>query len=194
MPTASSKWFVQGAEAFYLWRRSGEGRNGVWLSFDDFIRPRLMTFARRVLHRHPADVEDAVQDTFVRVMAYAGTAPDDPDVLRSWLYRVAGSVCRNLMRGPRARGASLDGVDVRDPSAGPETRMIRKEASKVVIDVLEKLPRLERFVVRMVHLRNRTIDTIARRLHQQTRQVRRVLARGCQAIKPGLVAAGLGPP
>ncbi|MDR0916080.1 MAG: RNA polymerase sigma factor [Oscillospiraceae bacterium] len=57
--------------------------------------------------RNRTDAEDAVQDTFVRLMRYA---PEfrEPEHEKAWLIRVASNVCKNMLKHPTRRQDSLD--------------------------------------------------------------------------------------
>jgi RNA polymerase sigma-70 factor (ECF subfamily) len=55
-----------------------------------------------------ADTDDAVQETLVR--AYRNLASFDPERARltTWLYRIAGNVCIDMLRGARRRALAVD--------------------------------------------------------------------------------------
>jgi RNA polymerase sigma-70 factor (TIGR02960 family) len=55
-----------------------------------------------------ADTDDAVQETLVR--AYRNLASYDParGRLTTWLYRIAGNVCIDMLRGARRRALAVD--------------------------------------------------------------------------------------
>jgi RNA polymerase sigma-70 factor (TIGR02960 family) len=66
-----------------------------------------------------ADTDDAVQETLVR--AYRNLASFDParGRLTTWLYRIAGNVCIDMLRGARRRALAIDmGPAARDGELG----------------------------------------------------------------------------
>ena len=57
--------------------------------------------------KNPADTEDAVQDTFVRLIG-AGAAFESEEHEKAWLIRTASNVCKNVLRSWWRRGESLE--------------------------------------------------------------------------------------
>jgi RNA polymerase sigma-70 factor (ECF subfamily) len=70
-------------------------------------RLALTGFCYRMLGS-AADTDDAVQETLVR--AYRNLAGYDParGRLTTWLYRIAGNVCIDMLRGARRRALAVD--------------------------------------------------------------------------------------
>ena len=68
--------------------------------------------------RDPADTEDAVQETFLRLLR-EDAPPDGGEHLKAWLIVTARNVCRDELRRFRRRELSLD--EARDvPASAPE--------------------------------------------------------------------------
>ena len=68
---------------------------------DDAALTELYTRYGHLVHRrclalvrHPADAEDALQETFLRARRYGSSAPDNA---LSWLYAIASNVCFDLL-------------------------------------------------------------------------------------------------
>ena len=62
------------------------------------------------LLRNPADAEDAVQETFLRLLRQK-TPPQDAEGLRAWLIVTARNVCRDELRRSRRRELPLGDAD-----------------------------------------------------------------------------------
>ena len=62
--------------------------------------------------RNVQDVEDAVQDTFLRLAASGRSFPDG-EALRAWLIVTAKNVCRDELRRARRRDLPLEEADGR---------------------------------------------------------------------------------
>lgn len=85
---------------------------GAWKELDAKLRPFV---ARRV--RTPADVDDVVQEVFLRIQRSASTLRDD-DRFGAWVYRIARSVIVDHARAVR-RNLLVHG-EAPDETALPE--------------------------------------------------------------------------
>src|ERR1700727_1223143 len=79
-------------------------------------RRELTGYCYRMLGS-PFEAEDAVQDTLLRAWR-AIDRFEGRSALRSWLYRMATSVCRDMLRGRERRARPMDLGEARSP-AGP---------------------------------------------------------------------------
>jgi len=57
--------------------------------------------------KSPAEAEDAVQDTFIKLMR-ANPRLADANHEKAWLIRTAGNVCKDLLRRHRRRDTPLE--------------------------------------------------------------------------------------
>ncbi|WP_246106424.1 RNA polymerase subunit sigma-70 [Pseudonocardia kunmingensis] len=101
-------------------RRATGAMTGADLGIEDLEAQRvpLTGFCYRMLGS-AADSDDAVQETLVR--AYRNLASFDParGRLTTWLYRIAGNVCIDMLRGARRRALAIDmGPAARDGELG----------------------------------------------------------------------------
>ncbi|GAA4773921.1 sigma-70 family RNA polymerase sigma factor [Actinomycetospora chlora] len=55
-----------------------------------------------------ADTDDAVQETIVRAFRHRARYDADRGALRTWVYRIATTVCLDLLRGARRRALCVD--------------------------------------------------------------------------------------
>ncbi len=96
---------------------------------------------------HESDVEDAVQDIFLKVCGVS----DPPDYFRAWLYRIARNHCLNVRRG-RGRRRDATPLPELEPVAtwaGQLTRLARLEQRSQVFHLLAALPEEYREVLRL---------------------------------------------
>lgn len=98
----------------------------------------------------PADVEDAVQDTFLRALegigGYDTTRPFSP-----WLYQVARNVARNRLDArSRHRTEPLPESGAEAEADGPEAEMNRAEIRRRVAAAADELPERQRLAFRLV--------------------------------------------
>jgi RNA polymerase sigma-70 factor (ECF subfamily) len=95
-----------------------------------------------------ADVEDVVQDAFLRVLR----AETLPDHFRAWLYRVARNRCLDLLRG---RGRRLDDQTLRPEPGVPDdltgflTRLVREEQYGQLARAVDSLSASQREILRL---------------------------------------------
>lgn len=141
-------------------RQVAAARGGDREAFAEIVRrhqDRVFRLASR-FHRRPQDVEDAAQETFLRVWeklhGYRADAP-----LENWITRVCLNVCRDRLRRrrPDEDGEELPASGISDVRGVSETRL---EAERL----LERLPADDRFVLLMLHGEGWTVAEIADRL------------------------------
>jgi RNA polymerase sigma factor (sigma-70 family) len=151
------------------------GEDEAFRIIHDRYRARLLAYARQMLSGRGGDIEDAVQDVFVR--AYAGLRASDRDlVLRAWLYRVAHNRCVDELRRPQPHQTPTRGW-----SADPATALEQRESlQRLVIDI-GRLPEQQRSALLMRELSGMPYDEVAE-----------VLGVSIPAVKSLLVRARLG--
>jgi RNA polymerase sigma factor (sigma-70 family) len=123
--------------------------------------PMVLGVCRRVL-KNPSDVEDAFQAAFI-VLACKARSITRPEVLASWLYRVAYRValrCRVEVAARRERQASAE-----EASAVPAVPEVDWADLRRVLDAeIDRLPEKYRIPVVLCYLEGMTNDEAARRL------------------------------
>ncbi len=116
--------------------------------------------ALRLLGRDE-EVDDVVQDTFLRAMSGLGRLRD-PAAVRGWLATVAVRVARRKLRARRLFAfVGLDGADnsieLCAPGAGPEEKALLHK----VYGLLEKLPVDERIAWTLRHVEGEPLERVA---------------------------------
>ena len=148
------------------------------------------------LVRNPAEAEDLTQDTFLRAHRY-GDSLRHPEVVRSWLYRIATHVCLDRLRRQRKPLISLDNEEAEDRVKPPVSEAPspldvseRKETSACVQRCVDFLPDKYRTVIllheahsltttEIADLLGVTVATVKIRLHRARRGLQQVMERGC---------------
>lgn len=136
-------------------------------AFDELIRNH-QSIITAMLHRfasNRADIEDMVQESFVRAWrALGGWKPDKPFL--HWLKRIATNVgldyCRKHQRTPFARLAARDDAhdpleNIADNDTGPKSRRDLDEAQFI----LSHLPPDDRALLTLLHLQEMPLAEIA---------------------------------
>lgn len=125
-----------------------------------YLRPIHAVTASYLAER--ADVEDAVQETFLRALdRIAGYQPARP--FAPWLYQVARNVARNrLATSARRRTEPLPVSGLEEPTPGPDVVMERAEIRQLVDAAIGDLPEQQRTAFRLHDVEGYTTNEIAR--------------------------------
>jgi len=162
---------------------------GQWLpvSFagkDDAAEAAPVAKHRAVLRRYfrkrapSGEVEDLIQDVFVRLLARRASDPiEDPE---RYIFRIAATVLVERHRrealekaAHAARGADADELE----TLSPERIVIGAESLNRILAALEKLPPRTRDAFILHRFENMTYDAIARRLGVTTSGVEKLMMR-----------------
>jgi RNA polymerase sigma-70 factor (ECF subfamily) len=144
-----------------LARRVQRGdRDALELLVSRYLRPIHAVIASYLAE--PADVEDAVQDTFLRALdriaSYQPVRPFAP-----WLYQVARNVARDRISAMRRRRTeSLPDEGMAEPAADPAVTTERAEVRRLVDLAIDGLPEQRRTAFRLHDVEGYTTDEVAR--------------------------------
>lgn len=125
------------------------------------------------LLRNPADAEDAVQETFFRLLR-SGMVFSSETHEKSWLIRTAQNVCKNELARARRREVPLD--------TQPETGALPPELDETLL-ALRTLPRQYRLALYLHYYEGYSAAELARLLHRPASSVRSDLRRGRTALR-----------
>lgn len=146
-----------------------------WLQHEEFLRKVL----RRLLASE-ADVDDALQQTWTKLLERPSDTPEEP---RGWLTRVARNVALGGLRARRRRteheARALAGA--RDDS--PDESAARVEALQRVGAAILALEEPYRSVVLLRHEQELDLATIARKLGRSEATVRSQLSRAHEQLR-----------
>lgn len=149
-------------------------------------RPAVLQHARRML-RSAEDVEDAVQETFVKAFRALGSF-DSARPLAPWLMRICTNCCVDVIRSRRIQPESLDGhefalADDRvQVGAGAENRML----VEMLKEAIARLPRQYREAMLLRHASHMDVEEIARRLGKPEGTIKSWLFRARALLKKDL--------
>ena len=108
---------------------------------------RLVLARARSFRLQEADVLDAVQMTWLRLMENWHTI-DDPERLGGWLATTVSRECLGILRRSRHVTPEADVVeDQADPAAGPDQRAVDAETALMVRSAVSELPARRRDIV-----------------------------------------------
>ena len=123
-----------------------------------------------------ADTEDAVQETFLRLLR-SGTQFRDERHEKAWLIVTARNVCRDELRRARRRDVALDAAKGLSAPETPEDETLRALAS---------LPENYRTAIYLFYYEGYGTGAIARLLRRPDATVRSWLRRGRAMLKEQL--------
>ena len=139
----------------------------------------LLSLKLRSKLRSPALVEDAKQETFVRVLTTLkkkrGLAT--PESLGAFVNSVANNVVFELYRSGARVTALAEDHDEADSREGAETTLMAAEERTRVRDALADLPQKEKDLLRWVFFEGRDKDEICRELNIDRNYLRVLLHR-----------------
>ena len=126
--------------------------------------------------RNPADTEDAVQETFLRLLREP-TPPESVGHLQAWLIVTARNICRDELRRFRRRELCLD--EARDfPTEAPEI--------DETLSAVRMLPEKYRLPLYLYYYEELPTARIAQILGRKESTVRSDLRRGREKLRPML--------
>jgi len=160
-------------------------------AFDELVeryRRRVYNLVRAISHDHP-DVEDLVQDIFVRAYRSVGAFRGDSS-FRSWLYRISVNVV-HTHRDSRAYKEMARGLDLESAEGVPELSkdddvegaMVRRQA---IDRALATLPPDMRLLVILRDVHGLKYEEIARIVKMRPGTVDSKLFRARQRLRPML--------
>jgi len=149
--------------------------------------PKLVGVLTRILV-HRAEVEDALQEVFVRVWQRAGQFRPDRGSGQAWLNTVARNHALDRLRArPEGDLRRAEGDDplatLADPAAGAEAGLVAMGEARRVLDCLETLDPERARAVRGAYLQGLSYQDLAQRHGLPLNTVRTWLRRGLQQLR-----------
>jgi RNA polymerase sigma-70 factor (ECF subfamily) len=155
-----------------------------------FSRPVRLKLQARL--RSPELIQDACQETFLRVLAYfrAGKALDNPASLPGFVHSVCHNIALEFLRGHTRHDQILENLqDPPDPSLNPEGQFVTQERTEFVRRLLGELPEKDRQLLRRVFLEEEDKDLVCSELHVDRGYLRVLLHRARLRFKAAVLRA-----
>ncbi|MGF7143166.1 RNA polymerase sigma-70 factor (ECF subfamily) [Anaerotaenia torta] len=127
--------------------------------------------------KNQADTEDAVQDTFVR-MIRSGAAFESEEHEKAWLIRTASNVCKDVLKAWWRKRENLEDYEALCSSGGIE--------ADDTLKVIMKLPDKYKTVVYLYYYEGYTSVEIAELLHKPQSTVRNHLSEARSVLREEL--------
>lgn len=165
------------AEDFLIWH------------FSRPIRAKL-----RMRLRSPALVEEASQETFLRIFAYfrAGKTLENPASLPGFVYSMCNNIALELLRADTRHDAMGEHTpEPADLNPDPERQAVAEQRRETVRRLLEELPEKDRQLIRRVFLEEEDKDIVCKDLEVDRDYLRVLLHRARLRFKAALQRSGM---
>lgn len=156
-----------------------------------FSRPVQSKLRARL--RSPELVQDAYQETFLRVFTYfrSGKTLDNPASLPGFIHTVCHNIALEFLRShTRHQQMPEDAADPVDRSVDPETRLVTEERKEAVRRIIQDLPEKDRELLRRVFLNEEDKDLVCKDLSVGREYLRVLLYRARARLKAALLQSG----
>lgn len=156
-------------------------------AFDALVgswHPRVCHYAARMLGRRD-EAEDVAQEVFLRI--YRARERYRPEArFSTYLFHVAGNVCRNRIRDRRPAGLALD--ETRLPSSGEAAGagLERQEVARAVREAVAALPENQRSALILNKFHDMGYAEVAQAMGLSVAAVRSLLTRARLGVKARL--------
>jgi RNA polymerase sigma factor (sigma-70 family) len=156
-----------------LIRRASAGEQAAFRTLEKKYRTAITSLIRRMMHSHPNDIEDLVQETFIKAFQAIGNFNNEY-AFSTWLYKIASNHCIDFLRKKRLKTFSIDQpletrdgsveYEIYDDSATPDVELHSRERAKIIRDAIDSLPEKYRMVINMRHEEDLDYQEIADKL------------------------------
>jgi len=157
---------------------------------EHFSRPVRLKLRARL--RSPELVQDACQETFLRVFRYfsSGKTLDNPASLPGFIHSVCHNISLEFLRSHmRHNQIPENAPEVEDPGQGPETIAVTEERRNLVGKVLSEMPEKDRQLIRRVCLDEEDKDAVCREFQVDRNYLRVLLHRARNRFRAVLIQA-----
>jgi RNA polymerase sigma-70 factor, ECF subfamily len=168
-----------------LQNRDPETENHLVASFSKAIQAKLQSRLR-----WPELVQDARQETFLRVFTYfrSGKTLANPASLPGFVHGVCHNVALEFLRSHTRHDQIAENVpEPVDTSSDPEGQMVTAERKQIVRKLLGELPVKDRELLRRVLLEEEDKDAVSKELGVDRNYLRVLLYRARLRFKAALV-------
>ncbi|HEY7389407.1 MAG TPA: sigma-70 family RNA polymerase sigma factor [Bryobacteraceae bacterium] len=168
-----------------LQNRDSETENHLVASFYKAIQAKLQSRLR-----WPELVQDARQETFLRVFMYfrSGKTLENPASLPGFVHGVCHNVALEFLRSHTRHDQIAENVpEPVDTSSNPEGQMVTTERKQIVRKLLGELPVKDRELLRRVLLEEEDKDAVSKELGVDRNYLRVLLYRARLRFKAALL-------
>ena len=123
------------------------------------LREKLLNYARK-LTEDPSDAEDAVQEVMLKLWNMRQRL-DEYRSIEALAMTMTHHLCMDIWRARRPDALSLDQVQAPSQSATPERLLEEKDEFRLMREIIDSLPSLQRTIIQMKDVQEYETDEIA---------------------------------
>ncbi len=161
--------------------RLGAGEEAAFRLLVERHIDRAYAIALRIIG-NPADAEDVVQDTMLKIWTHRGRWQHGRAKFSTWLYRVVSNRCIDLRRKPRTENVDVV-PEVADVRPDASSVIERNEARDLLEAAMQRLPEQQRVAVILSYHENMSNGEIAEVMDTTVAAVESLLKRGRQQLR-----------
>jgi RNA polymerase sigma-70 factor (ECF subfamily) len=146
------------------------------------LRNRLLTYARRLLG-DAAEAEDIVQEVYLKLWHIRSELPSCNSI-GALSVQITRNLCLNRIKQRRGRAQeTLDGLAAPNGEPEPDVALEQKDTVEQVLRIIDRLPDLQRAILRMKHVDGLEVEEIAELTGSNPEAVRMNLSRARKKVK-----------
>ncbi len=156
-----------------LIQRAVAGEQLAFKQLEKKYRGAITSLIRRMMHSHPNDVDDLVQETFIKAFQALANFNNEY-AFSTWLYKIASNHCIDFLRKKRLKAFSIDQpietkegtveYEIYDASTIPDVELHNRERAEIILEAINELPEKYRMVIKMRHEEDMDYQEIADKL------------------------------
>lgn len=145
------------------------------------LREKLFNFSRKITE-DPADAEDIVQETFLKLW-YIREKLDDYRSVEGLAVQVARNLSLDKVKSRRPAGTEVEALSLDSGTPDPAEQLEREEAVSRIRQLILRLPNLQQTIIRMKDVEGYELSEIAEITGTQIEAVRVNLSRARKKIR-----------
>ena len=145
------------------------------------VSPPLLNYARRMTD-DPSDAEDAVQEVMLKLWNLRQKL-DEYRSIEAVAMTMTHHLCMDMWRAKRPDTLSLDRVQAPTPSATPERLLEEKDEFRLMREIIDSLPTLQRTIIRMKDIEEYETEEIAEITGCNAEAIRSNLSRARKKVR-----------
>lgn len=145
------------------------------------LRSKLLNYARKLTDK-PEDAEDAVQEALLKLWNKKQELEQYHNI-EAFAVRLTHNICIDLLRNKHNDNLPLDEVRAASSSGTPERLLEMKDEIRLIHEIIDLLPTLQRTILRMKDVEEYETDEIAAITGCKAEAIRSNLSRARKRVR-----------